>query len=380
MKKSVIGIAGIALASLLITGCTATNESETETSGGSALTSDRTCEDVVPAPANEPPTTVSQTVPLSATPPEDMTVAVVRNATAQWDFYGAGFEEAGEALGWNVETFIYDTDQAGALQMAINSNPDYIVGASLQIDAVQNQLNTAQEMGIPFVDSGGERPSEPENDFYALHGVGDTYLKQLADWNINDSCGTATAVYVAPFSLPYFTGARDTIAEHYEEMCEECTFDSLDISLEALAAGEVPGILASYLQTNPDVDYVMFGFDSAAPGVGAALDNAGLLETVKLTGVGATGPQLREMTQGTQAAWIAVPADSYGWGTLDVLARLSVGDDPMLAIEEVNAAGHSSPTWVIDSVEQAEELAQYDFGWPGAEGYEEQYMELWQVN
>ena len=62
------------------------------------------------------------------------------------------------------------------------------------------------------------------------------------------------------------------------ENCPDCTYQSLDVTIDQLVAGEVPGAVASKLQANPDINYIHFTFVDIPAGVADTLEEAGLLD------------------------------------------------------------------------------------------------------
>jgi ABC-type sugar transport system substrate-binding protein len=132
--------------------------------------------------------------------------------------------------------------------------------------------------------------------------------------------------------------------------------------------------VASYVQSNPDVDYIWFLFSNVSIGVSEALDGAGLLEGRNLVGTQAEVPQLQELVDGTNRAWSALPFEYAMWILVDQMARHATG---VWSLEQ-EAEASVIPTWVVDTPEAAAELLPTE-GWHGPDGFQDHFKELWGV-
>ena len=82
-----------------------------------------------------------------------------------------------------------------------------------------------------------------------------------------------------------------------------------------------------------------------------------------------------ELSKGNYTAWNTQAQEMGGWLSMDAAARLSEN----LPLEPYEETGNL-PTWIIDSPETANEILELPEGeWPGPEGFQGQFEELWQV-
>lgn len=119
-----------------------------------------------------------------------------------------------------------------------------------------------------------------------------------------------------------------------------------------------------------------FAFGDLPAGVREALDAAGLLSQVKLTGVDfSVSLGLQGIIDGTHAAWTANPKPYAAWLMVDAFARHSLGmDNP----EERDNAILAS--FVVSDAATAEEIqALGPDGWPGPATMAGQFKALWGV-
>ena len=320
------------------------------------------------------PTDIGPTIPLDSVP-EQKTVAWLECSLPSCAAIGVGFTAAAEKLGWNLEVVSWSTDAAAAFQQALDQGVDYVAITGTTPALIQDQLDQANAAGIPTMSCFDAAP--PADDGFAMQCSDIPTVENAGDLIANaiiaDSGGTANVVMV---NIPDFTvlvAERDGSAAAYEANCPDCTFNELNLTLDQLLAGEAPGAVVSYLQSNPDVDYVHFAFDGLAGGMSATLAEADLLEGRKLVGVDYNGAILQEIVDGTQQFWTTNPKEYSAWLMVDAMARHAVGmDNPE---ERDNAV---LPTFIVKDPEVAEPLIPTD-GWPGPEGQADQFAALWGV-
>ena len=289
-------------------------------------------------------------------------------------------EDAVNAAGWNLETVVFKaTDPGGAIESAIQQSPDAIGITGIPSAAVEAQLASAAEAGIPVVTC-SPGPEDPSPETYAAICSQTTQPdgENLALWAIKDSSGGANIVTVTIPSFPSLQTTVDGVHKVVDEHCAGCSADELELTVEDLAGGQVASKLVAYLQSNPDTNYVLFNFADLEIGVPEALQAAGL------RGQGEADRQRRRAAAvrgagrggGMDAAWVAYPAVYEGWQMVDSALRLVDGATlPDGYQEELSAL----PTYIVDTKEAAEELAPL-YDWNGPAGYEEQFKELWLVN
>ena len=303
-----------------------------------------------------PPTEMTVTEPLPPAP-EPKRVAWVNCEVPACQVNNEFFTAAAEALGWDVELITYSFASPGtAFQQAIDSGVDYIATSGVALAQIEEQVALAKEQGIPIFECySTDVPGGEENNLYAQCAgllATDVVADTVADWIIDDSGGDANVVFVTIRDFPILVAQEEAAQAAFSERCPDCTTDVLSATIDDLGAGEVPQQVASYLQSNPDVDYVWFLFSNVSIGVSDALEGAGLLEGRSLVGIQAEVPQLQEIVDGTNRAWSALPYEYAMWILVDQMARHATG---VWSLEQ-EAEASIIPTWVVDSPEAAAEL------------------------
>ena len=168
----------------------------------------------------------------------------------------------------------------------------------------------------------------------------------------------------------------DGAKKAYKDNCPGCVVDELDTTVNALIAGEVPAAVVAKVQADPSINYIHFTFGDLPAGVKEALDAAGLLKQVKLTGVDfSVSLGLQGIIDGNNAAWTANPKPYAMWLIIDAFARDSLGmDNPE---ERANAI---LPTFIVSDAKEAQAIKDLGpDGWPGPATMADQFKKLWGV-
>jgi ribose transport system substrate-binding protein len=326
----------------------------------------------------EPPTDFTVTEPL-AQRPEPKSIAFLVCPVPACEKNVGYLTNATEELGWDIESISLDTANPGeAFQQALDGGFDYIALTGVPLSGIEEQMAEAERRGIPVFECYSTDVAEGEgNALYSQCGGTESVAvstDRLADWVIEDSGGDANVVAVTIRDFPILVAEEEALTAAFDDRCPDCQLDSLPVTVDDLGAGEVPQQVASYVQSNPDVDYVWFTFSDVSVGVSDALEGAGLLEGRNLVGVRPEEAQLQELADGTNRAWVA-PADEYAmWIMADQMARYAT--DTWDAEAEHEAA--VLPTWVVADPEVANDLLEAgQGGWPGPDGFQDHFRELW---
>ena len=295
---------------------TDTTAAATETTVAAADTEPAADDPVAKAEAEiadvaEPPTAIGPTIPLTGKP-EPKTVAWLQCELPDCATFGAAFEEATAALGWELQVISVPSfaPQEG-FQQAIDAGVDYIAISGTPAALIQEQIDAAKAAGIGFASCYATDDPSPDANILTQCGD-DTSAAQagryISDWVISHSGGAAHTLFVNLPDFPVLVAEGEGVKAGYEENCPECTLDELNVTIDQLGAGEIPAAVVSKLQSDPSINYVHFSFGSLPTGVAEAIDAAGLADKVNLVGVDfdvAVG--LQGIADGKYLAWTANP-------------------------------------------------------------------------
>lgn len=365
----------VAVGALLAAACGDDSDDGASTGGGEGEQASAADVQVV----TDPPTDFAVTDPLPD-PPEPKSVAFLVCPVPTCEENVPHITEATEALGWDIETISMDQANPGvAFQQALDGGFDYIALTGVPLTAIEEQMAEARDRGIPVFECHSTDVAEGEaNGLYSqcagAESVG-VAADRLADWVIEDSGGDANVVAVTIRDFPILVAEEDALVAAFEDRCPDCSVEGLPVTVDDLGAGEVPQQVASYIQSNPDVDYVWFTFSDLSIGVSEALEGSGVLEDRNLVGVLFEPPQLEEIAAETNRAWVAVPDPYAMWTMVDQMARHATGVWDV----ELEHEAAVMPAWVVDDPAVAEDLIDQG-GWLGPDGYEDHFKELWGVS
>ncbi|MFC3242795.1 sugar ABC transporter substrate-binding protein [Gordonia humi] len=289
-------------------------------------------------------------------------------------------KESVEALGWEYTGINAPaTDFGSAVQQAVDLKVDYIAGTGSDVATFQNAFDSAKAAGIPYFSCyASDVPEGEANNLFAdcadLTAI-DTYSRALTSWVIEDSGASANIGVVNVPEFPTLSNAVPDVKKTLDELCDTCTSAPIDISVDVLSSGGATNTIISYLQSNPDVNYLYLAFGDFEPGLRSALNSAGL-EHVKIVGVQAQQPQIQSVVNGETSAWIAAPQENNMWTLTDQMARVANGE---WSVENERASAVPA-FFIVDSKEEAQSIADLTDGWPGPKDFKEQFKKLWGVN
>lgn len=367
--------AGTFAAVIALTSCSSGDSGTTATSGGEVS---QEVKDIVAQYTTEP-TAIVQTTPLSKKP-EKKSVAFIVCADPTCSILGNFMKEAVESLGWSYTGINAPaTDFGSAVQQAVDQKVDYIAGTGSDIATFQNAFDSAKAAGIPYFSCySSDIPEGKANNLFAncadLTAI-DAYSRALTSWVIKDSGASANIGVVNLPEFPTLAHAVPDVKKTLDELCKTCTSAPIDISLDVLSSGGTANTIISYLQSNPDVNYLYLAFGDFEPGLRSALNSAGL-DHVKIVGVQAQRAQIQSLAKGETSAWIAAPQENNMWTLADQMARVATGQ---WSVQEERKAAVPS-FFIVDSKEKADSLANLKDGWPGPNGFTDQFKKLWGVN
>ena len=323
------------------------------------------------------PTEIVQTQALSK-PPDPKKVTFIVCADPSCVVLSDYLEEAVTTFGWEYTSINAPaTDFGSAVQQAIDTQPDFIAGTGTDAAAFQPQYDAMKAAGIPYFSCyATDVPGGEENNLYANcydASAAQVYSKVLVDWIIDDSGGAANTLVVNLPLFPILQAQADGAKAEFET-CSGCTVHSLDLTIDDLSSGGTPNAIVSFLQSNPDINYLYLAYNGFEPGIPEALESAGMSD-VKITGTQASQGQLQAIIDAKETVWTALPQEYAMWTLADQMARVANGEWSS-ANERTNAV---PPFFLVDTAEIAQTLVGLDNGWPGPDGFKDAFKVLWGV-
>jgi ABC-type sugar transport system substrate-binding protein len=231
--------------------------------------------------------------------------------------------KAAESLGWKTTSYDGKGDpvtQNKVVLQAINSGAEAVLLAGVDPSAIQSSLKTAEERGIPVGDmTQGVAPGEG-----LAFDVGANYVtggEVTGSWVVADSGGEAK---VLPTNDKEFASTV-AIVEAALGVIGECSGCEA-LETEYFVAGDIGNGLgqriASKLQSNPEVNYVIGAFDPAVADMVPAIQNAGIAENISLISNVGDPQNLEWIAEGNvQKADLVFDNQYIGYAAVDQMIR-----------------------------------------------------------
>lgn len=323
------------------------------------------------------PTDITVSVAPSAAVPTGIKVAWLACELPSCTEVGEDWPAIAEALGWELKVINVTSAAPGAgVQEAIDWGANYISISGSPVAAFQEQYDAAIAAGIKFAFAyNGEAPAEgiltsiSGND--AVYDAG----AKIANYIIADSGAAANVLMVNVQMFPVLVAEEEGIRDTLAAGCSACTFDVLPVAIEDIGVN-VPNLVASYLQENPETNYISYAFSALPIGVTAALQAAGLDGQVTQVGVDFDKTGLTEIVDGTHKAWTSNPKAYSGWLMAHAMILDAIGDE-----YTERETAEVLPNFVLDDATIAQEIIDSSelSNWKGPEGYADQFLALWGV-
>jgi len=280
-----------------------------------------------------PPESIPVDQPLATCPEEGKTIIVTENPQAVTRKTNDGLEAGAEILGWTVVRQPVGTgpeDPQKAFDAALDQSPDAVLVSGNPSSTFRAQLDRANQLGIPVLlsDNGEDVGVDGTAYTISLDNFDQTGLwgKMNADYAAAQGAKHVLVVDLSfyPILHAWAEGAADELAK----ISPDTQVTTIDPQITDLVAGEIPALVVSEIQRNPDIDWILLSLGDMTTGLDAALRAAGLNEQVSIGGESASTANVAALQEGTEDAWTGFAAEIHGMYRIDALARLFSGEDP----------------------------------------------------
>jgi ribose transport system substrate-binding protein len=370
-QRVLVGIAAVVLGAGL-TACGA-SEGGSSSSGGPADVA--AAQKAVDALLN-PPTTISQDVPLAGEVPKDKKVIFANSGLPATGLIAAGVKEAVEALGWTFDSVTYDQTNPASLQSSLQSAltkgaDAVVIGGNPPATFGKKTIADFEKAGVPIV-VGSVCPLEPGGAIVA-GSLGceqeDAAGRALADWFIADSKGEGKALFQNVPAIPSLLAFVRAFEDQVDKKCSSCSVKTLKTTLQQVGENQIVPTVVNALRSDTSVNYLFFDNAQWSKGIGSALKAAGLSGKVKIGGRSMDEGALSALQKGTQSAWTATAYNVGGYGNVDALLRLMTKSEGAKNVEV-------QPFQIVTPKTTEGLSAPYRF----PEDALDQYLKLWGVS
>jgi len=318
--------------------------------------------------------------------PSGVNVFYVQCSVAVCAEIAVGVEAAAAELGWNYTTASHqDTPDtvASAFDAAIAAQPDVVLTSGNPREWFADQLAVLEEAGIPVVAWSLPEAYEPgdgisvnllSQDDYYFYGV------LMADYAAVES-ETKEILFVGLPTFPVLSIVQQGFEEEIAAVCPDCNVKVIEVAVTDIGTN-LPGTIISELQTNSDLDMIVYAFGGMLFGVPDALDSAGLIDQAAAISQAGGPMNFGFIANGQhQVAEVGIASELLGWRALDAAARILNGEGPGRASTPSTAQISGRPDIVsgglplqileVDTIDDPAAL------WPGVPGFEELFISLW---
>ncbi|WP_448624247.1 sugar ABC transporter substrate-binding protein [Geodermatophilus sp. URMC 64] len=326
-----------------------------------------------------PPEGIPIDTPVATCPEEGKTIIVTENPQAVTRKTNDGLEAGAEILGWTVIRQPVGTgaeDPQRAFDAALDQSPDAVLVSGNPSEVFRAQLDRATQLGIPVLLSDNGEPVGTDGTAVTI-SLDD--LEQTGLWGkMNaDYAAAQGAQHVLIVDLSFYPilhawaeGAADELAN----ISPDTKVTTIDPQVTDLVAGEIPNLIVSEIQRNPDIDWILLSLGDMTTGLDAALRAAGLNEQVSIGGESASTANVAALQEGTEDAWTGFAAEIHGMYRIDALARLFGGEDPT----QVDYSQLPTQLLTPDNIDDAplDDEGYY----VGIEDYTSHFEDIWKAN
>jgi len=285
-----------------------------------------------------------------------------------------GAIEAAELIGWefvNCDPNFDATRMAACVDMAITIKADGIFLNSINDELIAEPLARARALGIEVVSLEGCNTPGSEGISFEVDGNWDEMGVAIANYQIWANNGEAKPLLQTEPTYKCQVLMNDVIAEIVEEsggVAEFLHFPEADL-VTTLASRTVAEI-----QADPDINGLVNWGDGiffSRP----AMQEAGLLESVKTCGYGMQSHEVEAIREGVQSASVGISQRWGAWAMIDSLNRLFAGEEPV---------EHNLPVRLFteENIDDLPTLSLEEGGsaWTGDIDWQSVYLEIWGVD
>jgi len=189
----------------------------------------------------------------------------------------------------------------------------------------------------------------------------------LLDKMIVDSGGNGSVLLVNAPDFPPLKPVGAAAQERIGRECPECSITLLGISAADLS-GDIASNIVATVRQNPEIKYVVAAFTDLSRGLPQALKAAGL-DDVKVYVVQPDDATVHLIEKGDIDAGALPPKRTFGWATVDMMARYSVG----MPVLQDEVGEFNLWIWTPETMPKGQT------SWDPTD-YQERYKKLWQVS
>lgn len=365
-----------ALAVVAMTGCSTSDVEPGSVAAHADLTPEQQeCVDAAVAAIEKrggdlPTTLPEELTPLDSPPEEGIVLTRVYPGNIPTSAEAtAMIIDGAEKIGWTGKGVTHDgtVEDANQKLVEVMGSSDIVATDTLDRSALNVAVQAAIDTDTLFMI--GSTTAEPESiPGYGASPLGGDLYSQIGELSgyayLRDS-GCQGKVATFGLAVEALQTLTDTFEATVEANCADCVVEYTELNIAEVGAPAMTNGIVSKLQSDPEIDFSMFAMGDMALGLEPALRQAGL--DIGIGGVHPTPPNLQALEAGDNAFWLGVPPEMTAWIYLDTAIR-------SMQTGELTVGSHYVvPIFTPENIVSTEKVLPYP------EDYQEQFLELWQM-
>jgi ribose transport system substrate-binding protein len=233
---------------------------------------------------------------------------------------------AAKALGVNLTQVVAGSTVPGiasAFNSVLQVKPSAVIDPAIDPVLWASQLRQLRAAKIPVV--GIELPVDAGSGISAVivgPRANDQVGKLQADYAYAQTGDKTDAAFVKVPEFQAFTGQANAFEAELRRLCPTCKVAITQVPAASVGS-TAPSQIVSYLQKNPDTNWIALAFDAMGQGLPQALRAAGL--SVRVIGAAPTPITLQYIKDGEEAASLGSSQATVAWMAMDAVARAIIG-------------------------------------------------------
>jgi ribose transport system substrate-binding protein len=365
---------GIVAASLILTACG--DSSNTDSTDSTALqgASDEAPADVAAAeaaiaPYIGQPSAFPIDTPL-AKKPTGKRIAFMDCGTPVCGLFFTLASPAADALGMDltrIKTGLAADSVAAAFDTVVQDKYDGVFVPAIPPSLWQAGLDKLEAAEIPVVTSGVTGGDSSKIDVSQIADENITRSAELlASYVVAEHAADTNVVFYYTPELAFSNVMEKAFSAHVTKLCADCTVRTAKIPVASFGT-RAPSLVTDDLQANPNTCTAVFAVGEQALGLPAALKTAGLsIQTIAAFPDPGT---LEQIKSGQMAAALGIDLPVIAWTAVDSLARLTTGEP---AAE--GALADRAPQQFLTSEDLTGDVSK---GWLAYPDFADRFMKLW---
>lgn len=266
-------------------------------------------------------------------PPADVNVQVLFCAPGTACEVAANLAvEAAQQLGWTAEAVAgagTPESFAVAFDTALAKNPDVIMTMAIPDLAVGASLQKAREAGVITISvADAENAADPNNAYDAYVSYRMPLMHQVNAYAIiADSEATANVLLVNDSAFPNLV-TSNTEFKNVMSKCSGCTVTEVEWQItDALDPVKAQTAISNFLQSNPDVNYVVVPYSINLSAVVEGVRAAGKADSVTVVTKDGDDVGIAEIVKGGSAFNAGVSLSWIAYAAIDEAIRAVTGNE-----------------------------------------------------